>query len=211
MTPIVVLGAGSFAIEVLEAIELGGLFEPLGFVVSRPDQVVHARLCGLPVVPVADLAWPTEVRIIAGIVSTRREDLVVEMEARGFTAASVTHPRAIVSPRAEIHPGCFIGAGAIIGSHTRLDPHVILNRGANIGHDVHVSPFVTVGPGATMAGGTTIGAGTYVGVGAVIRDHVAIGRGSVVGAGAVVVKPVGDAQLVAGCPAAVMRTNIERF
>ncbi|MEZ5318296.1 MAG: hypothetical protein R2752_12925 [Vicinamibacterales bacterium] len=55
----------------------------------------------------------------------------------------------------------------------------------------------------------TVGEGAYVAVGAVVRDHLTIGAGAVVAAGAVVVKPVGAHTLVAGCPAAVVRTDVD--
>jgi sugar O-acyltransferase (sialic acid O-acetyltransferase NeuD family) len=206
VTKLLILGAGGFAVDVFEAVELSGVYEPVGFVVSDPDLLTRPRHCGLPVVDFARVPWsPTDVQCIAAIVSPARERFILQAQARGFTFATVVHPTAIVSRSAAIGPGCFVGAGAILGAHVRLHEHVIVNRGANIGHDADIRPFVTIGPGAIMAGRVSAGAGTCIGVGAVIRDRIAIGRGSVVGAGAVVVKPVGDHVLVAGCPARVVR------
>jgi acetyltransferase-like isoleucine patch superfamily enzyme len=85
----------------------------------------------------------------------------------------------------------------------------VINRGANIGHDVILGAFSTIGPGAIVAGGVTIGEGAYVGVGAVIRDRLAIGEGAVIAAGAVVIKSVPPRVLVAGCPAVIVRENVE--
>ncbi|HEY0875027.1 MAG TPA: acetyltransferase [Vicinamibacterales bacterium] len=206
-TPLLILGAGTFAIETLEIAELAGGFRPAGFVVSDPPAVrEHA---GFPVYEEGSIPEPLlHAHVVAGIVSTRRRAFVERMAARGFTFTALRHPTAIVSPRASIAPGAVIGAGVIVASNTSVGPHVLLNRGANIGHDNRIGAFATISPGATVAGGVDVGEGAYIGVGAVVRDHLAIGDGAVVAAGAVVVKPVEPGVLVAGCPATVMRRDV---
>ena len=206
--PIVILGAGTYAIEALEIAELAGGFQPIGFAVSDPP-AVGATHAGLPVMFVDDLPPAASIVVASGIVSTRRRRIVEAVAARGYTFTALVHPRAIVSPRARIEAGATIGAGVIVASHTHIGAHVLLNRGANIGHDNDLQPFVTVGPGATLAGAVTVGSGAYIGVGAVVRDHLTVGAGAVVAAGAVVVKPVDSRTLVAGCPAVVVRTNVD--
>lgn len=209
MTRVIILGAGTFAIEVLEALELGGTHEPLGFVVSGPEWLVRPVHAGLPVGSMETLAWtPADALAIGGIVSTRRRPFIAAAAARGFAFATVSHPSATISPRATLGAGCFVGAQAIVSSNTRIGDHVLLNRGANLGHDVTVDAYTTIGPGVTIAGSVSIGAGAYLGVGAVVRDHIAIGEGAIVAAGAVVVKPVPPRTLVAGCPATVIREDV---
>jgi acetyltransferase EpsM len=207
--PLLILGAGTFAVETLEIAELAGGFRPLGFVVSDPAGR-DARHAGLPVYhedalpPGAGAA-----RLVAGIVSTRRRAFVTRMRDRGFAFATLVHPSAIVSPRAVVADGAVIGAGVIVASNTQVGAHVLLNRGANVGHDNRLGECATLGPGATLAGAVAVGAGAYIGVGAVIRDHLSIGDGAVVGAGAVVVKAVEPNVLVAGCPARVQRRGVD--
>lgn len=209
--PVVILGAGTFAIEVLEAAELAGR-DVRGFLVSDANWRASVEHAGRPVFTPDDLPWrPGEVQLVAGIVSTKRRVLVDAMAARGFSFAAVRHPSAIVSPRASVAPGSVIGAGVIVSANTRVGEHVILNRGANIAHDVVLGAFATVGPGAVIAGAVTVGARAWIGVGVVVRDHLTIGDGAVVGAGAVVVKPVAARVLVAGWPATVMREGVDGF
>lgn len=207
--PLLILGAGSFAIETLEIAELAGGFRPVGFVVSErtPGQEGHA---GLPVF--TEDAIPAELadaQVVAGIVSTRRRPFIERMAGRGFSFTTLRHPTAVISPRAAIGSGAIIGAGVIVASNTRVGSHVLLNRGANIGHDNELGEYSTISPGATLAGAIAVGPGAYVGVGAVIRDHLTIGAGAIVAAGAVVVKPVEASTLVGGCPAIVMRRAVE--
>lgn len=209
MTRVVILGAGTFAIEVLEATELAGSHEPLGFVVSGAEWLVRPTHAGLPVVSMEEMAWtPKDTLAIGGIVSTTRRPFLAAIADRGFDFATITHPSATVSPRATFGVGCFVGARVIVASNARIGAHVLLNRGANVGHDVTIESCTTIGPGVTIAGSVTVGSGAYFGVGAVVRDHVSIGEGAVVAAGAVVVRPVPPRTLVAGCPARVVRENV---
>jgi sugar O-acyltransferase (sialic acid O-acetyltransferase NeuD family) len=207
-TSLLILGAGTFAIETLEIAELAGGFTPAGFVLSHtPVSTSHA---GLPVFEESGI--PDSLRtalIVGGIVSTRRRGFIERLARRGYSFATLRHPSAVISPRAVVAAGAVVGAGVIVASNTQVGPHVLLNRGANIGHDNQLGPFVTISPGATLAGAIDVGAGAYIGVGAVIRDHVTIGEGAVVAAGAVVVKPVEPHVLVAGCPATVVRRDVD--
>ncbi len=208
-SPLLILGAGTFATEVLEAAERSGRIVR-GFVVSDDGFRTTREHEGLPVFVPDEIVWSRdEVMCVAGIVSTKRRTIVELMAARGYTFASVVHPTAIVSRRASIAPGAFVSAGAIVAANTRVGAHVVLNRGANVAHDVHLGAFATVGPGAILAGGVEVGARAWIGVGAVVRDHIAIGEGAVVAAGAVVVKPVAPHTLVAGSPATVMRDGVD--
>ena len=207
-TSLLILGAGTFAVETLEIAELAGGFRPAGFVVSEArSSPEHA---GLPVFEESGI--PDSLRnavVVAGIVSTRRRSFIERLARRGYAFAALRHPSAVISPRATVDDGAVIGAGVIVASNTHIGPHVLLNRGANIGHDNRIAAFVTISPGATLAGAIEVGAGAYIGVGAVIRDHITIGEGAVVAAGAVVVKPVEPHVLVAGCPATVIRRDVD--
>lgn len=206
---LLILGAGTFAVEVLEAAEQSGR-RVAGFVVSDASfRTEHTRE-GLPVFLVDELPGAIdEVVCIAGIVSTRRSRLIDELTRRGYRFTSVIHPAAIVSRRASIADGAFISAGVIVAANTRVGAHVVLNRGANVAHDVQLGEMATVGPGAVIAGGVEIGPRAWIGVGAVIRDHTSIGAGAVVAAGALVVKPVPAHTLVAGSPATPMRDGVD--
>jgi acetyltransferase EpsM len=209
-TKLVILGAGTFAVEILDALDAADDITAIGFLVSGPELVESPVREGLRVFHPGNLPWPPgEVVMTGGIVTTRRRPFVEQMEARGFAFVSVVHASAVISRRASLGPGSFAGAGAIVAANTRIERHVVINRGASLGHDVTLGAFSTIGPGAIVAGGVTIGEGAYLGVGTVVRDHLTIGQGAVIAAGAVVVKPVPARALVAGCPAVLVRENVE--
>ena len=207
---LVILGDGTFAIEALDVAEAMGGWRPVGFVNSVSRQAAGRQHADLPVFWVDDLPFgPDEVLLVAGLVSTKRRSLIETVSARGYRFATLAHPSAVISRRARLCPGAFIGAQAVVGANTTVGPHVVVNRGALIGHDDTLGAFCTLGPGVNVAGGVTVGEGAYLGVGAVVRDHVDIGAGAIVAAGAVVVGSVEPGVLVAGVPAKVIRRNVE--
>ena len=210
MKPLLILGAGTYALETLDIAEAAGGFSPLGFVVNVGTPQAGLQCAGLPVYWIDDVPFgPGDCYLTTGIVSTKRRCIIEAMQGRGYRFTSVVHPSAVVSRRSSLGEGCVVSPGVIVASNTIIDPNVILNRGCLIGHDNHIESFCTIGPGANLAGGTHLGMGAYIGVGAVVRDHLTIGQEAVVGAGAVVVKPVPPGVLVGGVPAKIMKTGIK--
>jgi sugar O-acyltransferase (sialic acid O-acetyltransferase NeuD family) len=208
--PLLILGSGTFALELLDIAEAAGGFKPLGFVNSVDREATRSTLAGLPIFWIDDLPFgPDDCALVAGLVTTHRRSFIQQMAEQGYSFTTLIHPSATISRRATIGTGCVINAGVVISQNTQLQPHVIINRGALIGHDIIVEPYCTVGPGANIAGGVRIGSGSYIGVGAIVRDHVEIGADAIVGAGAVVVKPVAASSLVTGLPARVVRTDVK--
>lgn len=208
--PLLILGSGTYALETLDIAEMAGGFEPLGFVNSLERPSAGTRHAGLPVFWIDDVPFrPEDCYLVAGIVTTRRREMIETMQARGYRFVSVIHPAAVISRRSTIGEGCVINAGVVVSQNTAVDAHVILNRGALIGHDNRIGPFCTIGPGANIAGVNVIGSGAYIGAGAVIRDHLSVGADAVVGAGAVVVKPVPANALAVGFPARVIKTGVK--
>lgn len=197
--PLLILGAGTFAIEALDIAEALGGFAPLGFVNSLERPAPGQRHADLPVFWSEELPYgPGDCLLVAGIVSPRRRRLIEQMLARGYHFARLIHPSATVSRRASVGPGCLINAGTVISAGAELAGQVIVNRGALIGHDNQIGAYSTVGPGANLAGAVCVGEETVIGVGAVVSDHLRVGARAMVGAGAVVVRHVADDVFVAG-------------
>jgi sugar O-acyltransferase (sialic acid O-acetyltransferase NeuD family) len=125
----------------------------------------------------------------------------------GCQFVSAIHPRAIVSPSAQIGQGVAITAGAIINSGAHIGNNVIINTGSVIEHDCVIGDHAHIATSAALAGGVTVGQGSHVGIGACVRQGVRIGRNAIVGAGAVVVNDVADEEVVAGNPARILKKD----
>jgi sugar O-acyltransferase (sialic acid O-acetyltransferase NeuD family) len=124
-----------------------------------------------------------------------------ELAAGGVLLASVVHPAAVVSPRAEVGKGSVIFAGAVLNPFARLGRGCIVNSGASVDHDCELADGVHVSPGAHLGGGVRVGEASWIGIGASVIHGVSIGVGATVGAGAAVVDDVADGVTVVGVPA----------
>jgi len=203
--PLLILGAGAFAVEVADLISEIPTFELAGFVQSVDPTQRDQQLEGLPVYWIEDLARLAETHwAICAVGSSRRRAFIEQAAAFGIRFATVIHPASRVSARSTLGEGTLVSAGVMIGAHARVGRHVILNRGALVGHHTQVGDYAVLGPGANIAGSCKIGEGAYIGIGAVVRDHLTIGAGSVLGAGAVAVRDVPENVMVVAARSVTM-------
>jgi sugar O-acyltransferase (sialic acid O-acetyltransferase NeuD family) len=192
MKPLLILGAGKFAVEAADLASNIAGFQVVGFVQNLDSQTAAATLEGLPVL------WVEQLRDLAAthwavcaIGEARRRGFIEQVAAYGIRFATLIHPTAHVSATSCLAEGVLVSAGVVIGAHTRVGRHVIVNRGALIGHHTTIGDYAIVGPGANIAGSVEIGASTFVGIGAIVSDHLRIAEDCFLCAGAVVTRDVG--------------------
>ncbi|HEY8188465.1 MAG TPA: acyl-ACP--UDP-N-acetylglucosamine O-acyltransferase [Pyrinomonadaceae bacterium] len=94
------------------------------------------------------------------------------------------HPSAVVSRRARIGSGCFIGPFSIVGDDVeledgvRLESHVVVDGRTKIGQDTRVFPFVSIGLPAQDLKYKGEPSETRIGRRNLIREFVTIHRGT---------------------------------
>lgn len=115
--------------------------------------------------------------------------------------AVVVHPRAVVSPSAQLGEGTVVMPNAVVNASACVGKHCIINTGAVVEHDNVLGDYVHVSPNAALGGTVTVGDGTHIGIGACVRNNIRICGGCTVGAGAVVVKNICEPAVYAGVPA----------
>lgn len=195
--PLLILGIGSFALEVADLVsEIPG-FRVAGFVQSIDPGKQQRNFEGLPVFWIGDVQELAETHwAVCAVGTTKRSSFIEQAVATGIRFATLVHPTARVSSKSSLGEGTIISAGAVIGAYTRLGRHVIVNRGALLGHHTEIGHYVTIGPGANIAGSCRVGEAAFIGIGAVVRDHLEIGSRSFVGAGAVVTRNIPSSVVV---------------
>ena len=107
--------------------------------------------------------------------------------------------------RVAVNTGCYLdGRGGItIGDGTMLGPNTVLVSVEHGHADTDVPMWCQPLTYATI----TIGADVWIGANVVIRGGVTVGDGAIIGAGSVVTSDVPTKTVVAGNPAAVLRTR----
>ena len=108
----------------------------------------------------------------------------------------------------DIHPAVPIGRGVLLDHATGI----VIGETAVVEDEVTILQGVTLGATGKQRGDRhpKVRAGVLLGAGALVLGNIEIGAMSKVGAGSVVLRPVPAHCTVAGVPARIVRTRIER-
>ena len=207
---ILILGTGTFAMDVTDMISDISGWEVSGFVASMPPYAPGMLLLDRPVYWVDEVPRFADTHLaFCALVTTRRYQFIEQVETMGFRFATVIHPSARVSRQASIGEGTLISGGVQVAAHTQIGRHVVINRGALIGHHNTINDFATISPGANLAGTINVGRRAWIGLGANVLEKLSIGACAVVGAGSLVMKDVPERVKVMGVPAVVIEQDVD--
>lgn len=203
--PVIIIGAGDHARVLLDILldqgtEVAGLADK-----SIPEETV---IYGVPVI-VDDnevLKYsPDEINLVNGIGSVGstvlRASVFRFFKEKGYAFASVIHPSAVISRRAELREGVQVLAGAVVGPDAVIGEDCIINTNASIDHGCVIGRDCHIAPGCTLSGCVAVGEGTHIGTGSSVIQGIKIGVNVLVGAGSVVIRNIGDNARVYGVPA----------
>lgn len=191
---VIIIGAGGHGAVIAEIVRLSG-DTVVGFlddncrrdgVIGRTDEWEKYPDCRF-IVALGDMAL--------------REKFMGE-SMRFYTAV---HPRACVSPDAEIGEGSAVMAGAVINCGAKVGKGTIINTLSGVDHDCTVGNFCHVCPGAHLAGTVGVGNACMIGTGASVINNINICDGVTVGAGAAVIRDIIEPGVYAGVPAKRIR------
>lgn len=181
MKKLLMVGSGGHGRSVAEVVLINGEFVVAGFL--DDDFPKLERVLDIPVLgKVTDFANWRNVADFAFVAignNALRRRISVELRSAGFSLPSVIHPRAIISPTAELGDGSAIMAGAIVGTEACLGEGVIVNCAAVVDHHCRVDDFGHLGVGAAMAGGSVLGAEAWMQAGSVLGYGVVIETGRI--------------------------------
>ena len=103
--------------------------------------------------------------------STLRVQWLRKLTAGGCQIATIIHPRAYVSPTAEVCDGAVILPGAVVNTNTRVGFGCIVNCGAIVDHDCVLEQGVHICLGAIVKAENRIPAFEKVEAGFVIQNR----------------------------------------
>ncbi len=131
----------------------------------------------------------------------RRNLVSVLKEERHVQPVNAIHPRAFVSPKAEIGHGNFVDFGSYLAPASKVGSYCLIHSNASVGVECVLGDFVQVGSGSNINANVTIEDEVFIGSGVTIISGVTIGKGARLGAGSVVIAPVKSGETVFGNPA----------
>lgn len=211
MQPLIILGSGGYAQEVLWIVDelnaagaIGSRWDFLGFLdpgrpsrkgLHRYDRPVLGGWEALEELP-RDLYFACAI----GAPEARRKECA-EAERRGLRPATLVFPGVVRARHVEVGEGTVIGAGALLAPYARLGRHCALNLHATVGHDTRVGDFSVLCPGAQILGGAALGEGVFIGTNATVLQGRSVGAGATLGANSFLITDLGPGQSAIGVPA----------
>jgi len=212
--PLIILGTGGSAYDILDTIEAINAHEPRWELSGFLDDNLPAggRYLNLPILGgLADAGRFLNHLFVNAIGSDksygRRPEILSGTGLSRDQFATLVHPAASVSPRALLGRGVCAHYGVNIAGGVTVGDHVSFYPGCIVGHDSAIEDYVIVAPGAVISGFVHIERGSYIGAHAVIRQHLLVGAQALVGMGAVVVRDVAAKERVVGNPARTLSPN----
>jgi sugar O-acyltransferase (sialic acid O-acetyltransferase NeuD family) len=213
--PVVILGAGGYAVIVHEILSmspaymvLGCTDKALGLSERSIGEGKSLRILGDDdILPELAEQHPglKGVLAIGPEVMDVRARLARTLDRVGIEPVIVVHPRSIVSTLAKLGGGTVVSGGAIINAGSQTGPHCALAAGAVIDHDTYLGANVFVGQGAHVSSYVRLGDNVAIELGACVNSRVCVGEGARVTGGAFVNTNVPDHAVVMGVPARVVR------
>ncbi len=211
MKQVILLGAGGFALEVLDNIDAinrltGEDIRPIGFIYdgAEPDKGKLLHDTDIPVL--GDLSclrnYDLEhIQLVSAIGRPAwRRKMVEKAKQMGAKFTSIIHPSVTISNRAKIGEGAVLMKYVNVQSGTVIGDFFAADDFAGLGHNMIVGDFVHMGPRVGTEGGAVIGNDVFVGIRATILAC-KIGDGAVIGACALVNKDVPPNVTARGIPA----------
>ena len=155
MSSLLIIGAGSFSVEVDELARLLG-YTDTAFL---DDKSPIARGTMQEIGKLRD-HYDTAVVALGNNENRRRfhEDLV----RYNYNIPVLIHPTAFVSPDAKLAPGCIVRAHAVVSRHVKLGEGVILNIGSLIDHHCEIGSFSMLLPGAVVRNSVKVEPGSWI-------------------------------------------------
>jgi len=206
LVPLVLVGGGGHASDVLQAVEAINAARPTYHVVGILDDhdVDPRRFAGRGVAhigPVDDVASVDAAYVLCLGWPWTRHAVARRVGTRARPAPPIVHPSADVGVGVELGPGSIVLGHAHLSPFVRFGAHALVSYGASVGHDTIFGDNASVMPNAVVSGDVAGGDRVLVGAGAVVREGIRLGDDVRIGAGAAVVGDVAAGLTVVGVPA----------
>lgn len=205
--PLVLIGAGEFALIAREYFTHDAGREIVAFVVERA-WLDRDAIDGTPVVAYEDIEAiypPDDVDVFVAIpasgLNRLRARFYRDLKARGYRFARYISSRAFVWRNATVGDNCFIFEGNVIQPFVTIGDNCILWSGNHIGHRTVIRDHVFMASHAVVSGYCEIGEHSFIGVNSTFNDKVRVASDNIIGSGALVVRDTEPGLVYVGSPA----------
>ena len=203
---LIIIGAGGYAKSVLDSIDYN-TYELVGFIDERLESNEHL---GYKVLAhnLEDISDKEDFYYFIAIGdNVKRKKWFDRLKENNLRIINIIDKTSIVSPRATIGEGCFIGKMAIVNSCAVIGDNAVINTKSLVEHGCTVKNHANISTNTTINGDVIVGEGTVLYSGVTVIGQRSVGNWSIVGAGAVVTKNIPDNIVAVGIPAKIIKEN----
>jgi sugar O-acyltransferase (sialic acid O-acetyltransferase NeuD family) len=205
-----IIGAGGFAMEVLETFHARNEIDNLAFfdeTITSKSKLFNRFNVLKTEEQVIKYFKNYNNQFTIGIGNpTLRNRMLNRFEILGGNLITTISPSAdIGSYEVKIGRGCNILQNAILSNSCEIGIGCIVYYNAIITHDCVIGNFVEISPAASILGKVKIGDYSRIGANATILPKLTIGKNVTIAAGAVVTRDIPDNCMVAGVPAQIKK------
>lgn len=189
----------------LEAVDcIQGQYELIGFIDDTPEKQGKTKF-GFLVFgrDIIEKYLDAKILAVPGSPQTfrQRHKIINGLHIPKNRFATVIHPKASISPMANIGKNVLLMAGVVVTSNAVISDHVCILPNSVIHHDSIVGEYTLIGSNVLVAGNVTVGENCYIGSGSSIINGIEIGNGSLLGLGTNLIKSIPANSKVVGNPA----------
>ena len=124
--------------------------------------------------------------------------------------ATVIHPKAVISPLAQIGINVLIMAGVVVTANAVIGDHTVILPNSVVHHDSVIGAYTLVAANVTIAGNVRIGPNCYLGASSSLKNGITLPAESLVGIGANVIQSFPEPCVLVGNPAKPLQHHDRR-
>ena len=215
---IIIVGTGETAAVAFEYFRHDSPHEVVAFSAEEPF-VTHSTHCGLPVVPLGELAsaYPAAAHgVFVAVAFTQlnrvRRRLYHAVKAAGFDCVSYASSHAVIGPNVKIGENSFVQEHVVVQYGALAGANVFLGSGTCLGYRSVVEDDCYLGAHVTVGDRCRVGRASFLSTGSCIAEGQSVAEDCIIGAGAVILKDTAAREVYLGNPARpVGRDSFETF
>lgn len=159
---LLIIGAGSFSIEVEELARLLG-YTDFAFIDDKSSNAIGT------IKDIGKMREKFDTAIVALGNNENRKRFHEELVRYNYNIPILIHPTAFVSPDAQLSPGCIVRTHAVVSRYAKLGEGVIVNIGSLIDHHCEIGAFSMILPGAVVRNISKVESGSWIRSNAVVE------------------------------------------
>ena len=205
MKELIIIGAGGFALEIIDLVEAinksSKIYKIIGLLDDnkKTSNYDNYKILG----PFSDFdKYQNQYFVLALSNPSLRHKIYNKLKETNKKMINLVHPNTEISNYVNLveDASIVINYGSQISSHALIEEGVIIDSHSYVGHGTTIKSFTTIYPGTKISGDVIINEFVQIGLGSNIIQGIHIGNNSTIGAGSTVIRNIPRDVVAVGVP-----------